>query len=224
MGVAVLCSFLLLPVQETRTRLALPKSAPMYGIAKISQDGKSMALTVQGNGEVRVQRHQVPVQVQKTVTGDDGKERTVTVVEQRTAKRITLKQRTRPGKGMVTQTYTVMVPSTETRTNKNGETYNVTVMLTEQRTRTIPASSLSIAETGRPTLYKLADSTFFDLWGKPVESAEVARRLRNRRPILVVAEPQLEPYFRALMSQEILLFVPPFLEEEDPANRPQPKK
>ena len=65
MGVAVLCSFLLLPVQETRTRLALPKSAPMYGIAKISHDGKSMALTVKGNGEVRVQRHQVPVQAQK---------------------------------------------------------------------------------------------------------------------------------------------------------------
>lgn len=215
MNSLVLCSLLLLPVQETKTRLTLPRNGyPMYGIAKISQDGKSMALTVPLAGELRVQEYKTAVQVQKVVKGADGKERTVTQVEQRTSKRITTKPRDprpgKPGEKMVQQTYTVAVPRTETRTNAKGETYNVTVMVTEQRTRTVPLSLVRNMEPDRPTLYKLVDSTFFDLQGKPVESAEVAKRLSKRSPILVLTdEKELDPYFRAALKRETLLFVPP---------------
>lgn len=219
------CSMLLVPVQETSPRLELPKNAyPMYGIAKVSQDGKSVALTVPGQGELRVQTLLMAVQVAKTVKDENGKERTVTVVEQKPTKRITFKPRTRNGQPdgkMVAQTYTVAVPRIETRTNKDGETYNVTVMVTEQRTRMVPLSAARMSGNGKPTLYKLAESTFCDLQGKPVKSDEVAKRLGKRSPILVVADPtQVDPYFRKALRQDMLLFVPQPMEPP----KPQPAK
>ena len=72
--------------------------------------------------------------------------------------------------------------------------------------------------------YRLEDCKFFDLRGKPVNSAEVATRLGRRSPILIVTdEMSLDPFYRAALNKQTLLFVPPPAEEkQEKGPLPQP--
>ncbi|MDA8745930.1 hypothetical protein N9N28_14985 [Rubripirellula amarantea] len=74
--------------------------------------------------------------------------------------------------------------------------------------------------------YRLEDCKFFDLHGKPVNSAEVATRLSRRSPILIVTdEKSLDRFYRVALNQQTLLFVPPPAEEkQEKGPLPQPTK
>lgn len=72
--------------------------------------------------------------------------------------------------------------------------------------------------------YKIQDCKFFDLSGKPVEAAEVAKRLSKRSPILIVVnEKEIDPFYRSALNQQMLQFVPKPAEKNQTMKGPQPK-
>lgn len=198
----VLCALLLSPVQEKQAELGLPPMRSLvFALAKASQDARSIAVTFQG-GQYQ-QTYTVNIPVVQTVRDADGKARQVTIMRQETRTRTV---QTGKPTGTRTQTYTVMRTEARTRV-KDGkeETYTVRVPVTV--TREVPVYGKG---SDKPAIYKLSDCTVTDLRGNPVSNQEVAKRLKNRNPILIVNPKQkLHPFYQAALNQKILLVAPP---------------
>lgn len=207
----VLCSLLLFPVQDA-VKLELPKSGtPQFALAKASQDGKSVALTLGGGGS-RIQTYTVQVPVTELREDKDGNKRAVTVMRTETRQRtVQMGGRGRPVTKMVEQTYTVMVPTKKTRTNKDGEEEEYTVAVPQLRTRKVPITTfVNDGKGSKPRPYKIEDCKFTDLQGKPVGRAEVTKRLAKKSPIvLLYGRQKLDPFYKFALHPEILLMTPP---------------
>lgn len=174
-------------------------SPPLFAVAKVSQDGKTIAITREVTSGV--QQYTVQVPVTRIVKDDDGESRPVT--EMRTE----VRTRKVPTARTVQETYVEYTPSTKTVIDTDGNEKEVTVMVprTRTRTRVIPG-----AKAGKPQLHAIAKCQFRDLAGKPVSPEEVKRRLRNKAPIVLFqATEGLDPFYRAALNQKILLVTVP---------------
>lgn len=216
MSTVLLCSLMLVPVQDAQkkdVKLELPKTAPpTFALAKASQDGKSIALTL-GDGSY-MQPYTVQVPVTRVVKDKDGNDRTVTEMRAVTRqRRVGGRSRGRLVTKNVEQTYTVMVPVKKTRKNKDGEEEEYTAQVPEQRTRMVSVQTYvkdGKGSSGKPKPYKIADCKFTDLQGKRVDRSEVVRRLTKKSPIVVLPVRQkLDPFYKFVLKPDILLMTPP---------------
>jgi hypothetical protein len=212
-----------LPVQD-KIKLELPKSAPpVFAIAKVSQDGKSVAVTQSSASGVQTYTVQVPVT--RIVKDKDGNNKAVTEMRTETRQR-----RTTTRARLVQETYTVMVPVKKTITDEDGNVKEVTTMVPTTRTR---VRSIGGAGSGKPKLHAIAECQFKDLAGQPVTGDEVAKRLKTRMPIVLLQPGQsLDQFYRTALNPKILLVrlpepKPPGSDESadnGPAEAPQDKK
>ncbi len=213
MVTSILCALLLSAGQEEKPQpeLKLPaRTALLFALAKASQDGQSIAVTMPGGNGSGLQTYTVNVPVMQTVRDADGNEKRVTVMRQETRTRTV---RTGRPLGMRTETYIVMVPEVRTRV-KDGKEEQYTVQVAQQRTRQIPVYG---SGSGKPTIYKLSKCTVTDLQGQNVSRAEVAKRLKSKSPILIVSPKQkLDPFYQAALNPNLLLVTPPAVKNAKP--------
>ena len=212
MTIALLCSLLVtVQAQSEKVKLELPKTGPpQFALAKASQDGKSIALT-QGSGGSQVQTYTVQVPVTELREDKDGNKRAVTVMRTETRQRLVQRGGGRPVTKMVDQTYTVMVPTKKTRINKDGNEEEYTVAVPRTQTRKVAITTFEKDDRGdKPRPYRIADCKFTDLQGKPVDAAEVAKRLAKKSPIVMLYGGQkLDPFYKSALRPDILLMTPP---------------
>ncbi len=215
MSTAVLCLFLLGPAQRGEVKLKLPGASPVFGLAKASQDGKSVALTHSSPAN-RLQSYTVNVPVVEVRKDKDGNEQRVTVTKQEVRTRVV------PNVRSVEQTYTVMVPTKKTRENADGTETEVTVMVPQTRTRMVQV--IGGAGLAKPLLLRIADCKFADIEGKPVHIGEVKKRLQKKRPIVILqAGEKLDPFYQAALNPNILLLTLSAVKPKAAADRPDEK-
>ena len=202
---SLLCALVLSPGQEKepKAELKVPtRNSLVFALAKASQDGQSIAVTMSGGSGTRLQTYTVNVPVTRMVRDADGNEKRVTEMRQETRTRTV-----RTGRPtMRTETYVVMVPEVRTRV-KDGKEEQYTVQVAQQRTRQVRVYK---GGSGKPTIYKLSKCTVTDLQGKKVDAAEVAKRLKSKSPILIVPpEQKLDPFYQAALNPKLLMVSPP---------------
>lgn len=205
-----ICSFVSLSLlSQDELKLELPKSSPpVFALAKVSQDGKSVAVTKAGGG-TRLQTYTVAVPVTRKIKDKDGKETTVTDT------RLETRTRSVPVARLVSETFTVMVPVTKQITDKDGTTKNVTEMVPQTRTRTRTVYGNGTG-SGKPKLHPIDKCSFRDLKGNPLSSDEVIARLSKKSPIVLLSKGQkLDPFYRRALNQEILLLTLPAEKRND---------
>lgn len=106
---------------------------------------------------------------------------------------------------MVTQTYVVMVPYTETVT-KDGREIQVTKMRAEERTRAVPVTR-SVVATIKPV--ELSELKFFTTGGEERTEEAARNHFASRQPVVGIVDGEVNDYFRQVFRDDIMLVMLP---------------
>lgn len=178
--------------RDKEKQLTLPNEGfPSLVLAKAGQNGTAIAVSF-GAQPVT---YTVNVPIQNAWEDADGTVRTKTVMRKETRTRHMGSARQQR------QTYTVMIPVRQTVKGEDGEEKVVTKLVPEQRTRMV-----TVRSGGRPKLIKLSECVFRSLDGKPIDSAEAARRLKKSSPVVLADKSvDLHPFHRAALNPNLML-------------------